>query len=92
VCQLQVVYFAKMLQGFLGIEPMSVVKPARVAELVEVAMEQGWRPDGRQNMQLSYVDMLGAPKQPQLLGLPNVDTHGYQGPVAKLVQLWPKKD
>lgn len=79
-------YHAKIIDGFLGPEQLTAVTPSLVRQILERAIEDGWRPGARGDQRVDLVENSGDPRRPVLMVLPGIasDLDGYE---KKLVPL-----
>jgi hypothetical protein len=80
VSRTRVRYYAKVIDGFLGFEQLTQIKPQLVRTIVERAIAAGWSPNGRGDFPLEIVENTGQRHRPALLVLPGLDNdiEGYE--------------
>lgn len=85
-------YYAKVVDGFLGIEQLTQVKPQLVREIIERALASRWDPRGRTNHDVELVENSGDPRRPVLLLLPGWDdAGGYENRMVPL-EIWTREE
>ena len=79
VSQLRVRYLAKIVDGFLGPEQFTSIRPGLIREIIEKAISAGWDPKRRGNHRLELIENSGSAQRPVLLLLPGWrDVPGYK--------------
>lgn len=79
-------YHAKIVDGFLGPEQLTAVTPSLVRQILERALDDGWRPGAKGDRRVALVENSGDLLRPVLMVLPGItsDLDGYE---KKLVPL-----
>lgn len=80
VSRIRVQYYAMVVDGFLGFEQLTQLKPRLVRTIIERALASGWSPDKSGDFSLEIVENTGQERRPALLVLPglNNDIEGYE--------------
>jgi hypothetical protein len=80
VSKILTTYHARVVDGFLGPEQLTSIRPSLVRTIVTRALESGWDPARRGDFRLDIVENSGRPERPALLVLPGVtgDIEGYE--------------
>jgi len=61
-----------VVDGFMGIEQISQIKPKLIAELIDRALQDGWKPSEKGDYRLNLLETT-KDKQPVILQLPNMN-------------------
>jgi hypothetical protein len=80
VSRIRARYYAMIVDGFLGFEQLTQIKPQLIRTILERALAAGWIPDKRGDFSLEIVENTGREWRPALMVLPglNDDIEGYE--------------
>ncbi|MEM9220726.1 MAG: hypothetical protein AAGD25_41215 [Cyanobacteria bacterium P01_F01_bin.150] len=73
VSKIAVKYFGKVIDGFLGIEQFTQIKPSLVSKVIGQALESGWNPDQKGDFALEIYENSGEKHRPAVLALPGLN-------------------
>ena len=68
--RIRVKYFGLIIDGFLGPEQYTQIKPRLIAEIVEQSITNGWDPGSRGDYNLEIIENTGEKSRPAVLVLP----------------------
>ena len=73
-------YYGMVVEGFLGYEQFTQIKPSFVAQIIEQAIEGGWQPNQKGDYQIKVYENSGEKHRPAVLVLPglNEGAKGYE--------------
>lgn len=88
VSKVIVKYYGLVIDGFLGIDQFTKIKPSFVAQIIEQALGGGWLPDQNGDFKLEIFENSGQKHRPAVLLLPglNDDVQDY-GNIIKPIQI-----
>ena len=81
-------YFALIIDGFMGPEQYTQIKPGLVAEIIKQSIASGWDPSAKGDFNVEIFENTGEKHRPAILVLPgiNEDVVDYDN-VVKLIRI-----
>lgn len=66
-------YFGLIIDGFLGVEQFSQVKPGLISQIISDSRQQGWNPTKKGDYPIEIFENTGEPHRPAIIVLPGIN-------------------